>query len=76
MTLHMGGSDAQMPAYMLSLWVWARAFDQSEFAFRAINLIWLAVVMVLPFRHLQAVAAGLPAVALSSSPISGSSALT
>lgn len=52
MTLHMGGSDAQMPAYMLSLWVWARAFDQSEFAFRAINLIWLAVLIV-PFRNLR-----------------------
>lgn len=52
MTLHMGGSDAQMPAYMLSLWAWARAFDQSEFAFRAINLIWL-VVLVLPFRNLR-----------------------
>lgn len=52
MTLHMGGSDAQMPAYMLSLWAWARAFDQSEFAFRAINLIWL-FVLIIPFRNLR-----------------------
>ena len=52
MTLHMGGSDTQMPVYMVSLWAWARAFDQSEFAFRAINLIWLAVLIV-PFRNLR-----------------------
>lgn len=52
MTLHMGGSDVQMPAYMISVWAWARAFDQSEFAFRSMNLIWLAV-LILPFRHLR-----------------------
>ena len=52
MTLHMGGSDIQMPAYMLSLWAWARAFDQSELAFRAINLIWLGALIV-PFRNLR-----------------------
>lgn len=35
----MPGSDAQLSGYYSVLWVWVRAFGNSEFALRAINLV-------------------------------------
>ena len=36
-TFRLGGSDVQMPAYMLLVWAWAKAGFLSEYALRLIN---------------------------------------
>jgi hypothetical protein len=36
-----GGSDVQMPFYMLALWGWERLVGPSEWALRAMNVLWL-----------------------------------
>jgi hypothetical protein len=36
--IHFGGSDLQMPGYMLSLWAWEKAFGPSEYALRTMNI--------------------------------------
>lgn len=41
MTLHLGGSDVQMPVYMFLVWVWNKLGASSEYALRCINLPWL-----------------------------------
>lgn len=46
----MGGSEIQMPVFMLSLWGWEKIVGDSEYALRAINLPFL-IVMVLAFRR-------------------------
>jgi len=52
MTLRMRGSDVQMPVYMASLWAWEKLFGNSEYALRAINLPFLAI-MVLALRKVR-----------------------
>ncbi len=52
MTLRLGGSDTQMPAYMFLLWVWEKIAGPGEFVMRAINLPWL-VVAVLALRRVK-----------------------
>jgi hypothetical protein len=52
MTLQMRGSDVQMPIYMPSLWAWEKLVGNSEFALRAINLPFLAI-MVLALRNVR-----------------------
>ncbi|MEP2777042.1 MAG: hypothetical protein ABJQ29_12675 [Luteolibacter sp.] len=47
---HMRGSEIQMPLFMLSLWGWVKIGWESEYALRAINLPFLAI-MVLAFRR-------------------------
>jgi len=47
---HLGGSEIQMPFFMLSLWGWEKLVPSSEYFLRAINLPFL-VVMVLAFRN-------------------------
>ncbi len=46
MTWLFGGSDAQMPFYMFSLWVWHQAGAISEFALRTVNLPWLVITVL------------------------------
>jgi hypothetical protein len=36
-----GGSDAQMPLYMLALWAWQKVVGAQEWALRALNLVWV-----------------------------------
>jgi len=38
---HAGGSDLQMPLYMLWIWVCEKFFGASEIALRAVNLFWV-----------------------------------
>jgi len=38
---HAGGSDLQMPLYMLWIWVCEKFFGSSEIALRAVNLFWV-----------------------------------
>jgi len=52
MTLRLGGSDTQMPAYMFLLWVWEKIAGPGEFTMRAINLPWL-VLAVLALRRVK-----------------------
>lgn len=52
MTLLSGGSDVQMPFYMLSLWIWHHAGAMSEFALRTVNLPWL-VITVLAMKRVR-----------------------
>jgi hypothetical protein len=46
MTLRMRGSDVQMPVYMVSVWAWEKLMGNSEYALRAINLLFLAIMVV------------------------------
>lgn len=39
------GSDAQMPGYMLYVWVWQKFSGNSEFALRMSNLPWLFLII-------------------------------
>lgn len=41
MTLHLGGSDVQMPVYMFLAWVWNKIGANSEYALRCLNIPWL-----------------------------------
>ena len=52
--LEMGGSDVQMPLYMGALWAWARAAGTSEWALRALNLVFhgLALLAIATERSL------------------------
>ena len=34
------GSDAQMPLFLMALWVWQKVVGNGEWALRAINLLW------------------------------------
>ena len=47
---HYGGSEIQMPLFTLCLWGWEKIAGVSEYALRAINLPFLAL-MVLSFRR-------------------------
>ena len=38
---HIGGSDLQMPLYMLWIWACEKLFGSGEIALRAVNLFWL-----------------------------------
>lgn len=40
-----GGSDAQMPGYMLYIWAWAKFAGHGEFALRASNIPWLVLAI-------------------------------
>lgn len=40
-----GGSDAQMPGFMIYGWGWEKLFGRSEFALRASNLPWYALAL-------------------------------
>lgn len=51
-TYHFGGSDVQMPFYMVSVWAWVKAGFLGEFAMRAINLPFL-LLMVLALRNVR-----------------------
>jgi hypothetical protein len=46
MTLRMRGSDVQMPVYMASVWAWEKLMGSSEYALRAINLPFLAIMVI------------------------------
>ena len=39
-------SDAQMPGYMIYLWMWEKIAGHSEFALRLSNLPWLALIVM------------------------------
>lgn len=52
MTLTLGGSDVQMPAYMFLLWCWAKVGALGEYALRCINLPWL-ILMVFALRRVR-----------------------
>jgi hypothetical protein len=43
--IRFGGSDLQMPGYMLSLWAWEKIFGSSEYALRAINIPFFLVTV-------------------------------
>jgi hypothetical protein len=43
--IRFGGSDLQMPGYMLSLWAWEKAFGPSEYALRALNIPFFLVTV-------------------------------
>jgi len=47
-----GGSEIQMPLFMLSLWGWEKIAGDSEYALRALNLPFL-VIMVLALRRFR-----------------------
>jgi hypothetical protein len=51
-TYHFGGSDVQMPFYMVSVWAWVKAGLLGEFAMRSINLPFL-VLMALALRNVR-----------------------
>ena len=51
-TFRIGGSDVQMPFYMIELWIWHRIGFTSEYALRCINLPFL-VLMVLALRRVR-----------------------
>jgi hypothetical protein len=51
-TMRLGGSDTQMPVYMVLLWGWAKLGFLSEFALRSINLPWL-IIAVLALRRVR-----------------------
>jgi hypothetical protein len=38
---HTGGSDVQMPLYMIWIWVCGKFVGSSEIALRAVNLSWI-----------------------------------
>lgn len=40
-----GGSDAQMPGYMLYIWAWEKIFGSGEYALRASNIPWLLLAV-------------------------------
>jgi hypothetical protein len=42
---HMGGSEIQMPLYMLSLWGWEKIASNTEYVLRALNLPFLAIMV-------------------------------
>lgn len=46
MNLELKGSDVQMPIYMASLWAWEKFMGNSEYALRAFNLPFLAIMVV------------------------------
>lgn len=46
MTLQIRGSDVQMPVFMPAVWAWEKIFGHSEFALRAINLPFLAIMVI------------------------------
>ena len=39
----LGGSDLQMPLYMFLLWAWEKVFGHSEFALRALNILFFTL---------------------------------
>jgi hypothetical protein len=43
--IRFGGSDLQMPGYMLSLWAWEKIFGSSEYALRAMNIPFFLVAV-------------------------------
>lgn len=51
-TYHFGGSDVQMPFYMISIWAWVQSGLLSEFAMRCINLPFF-LLMVLSLRQVR-----------------------
>lgn len=51
-TYRLGGSDIQMPFYMISVWAWVKAGFLSEYALRCINLPCL-ILMVLALRRVR-----------------------
>ena len=52
-------SDAQMPGYMLYMWVWQKFSGNSEFALRLSNLPWLFLLVLAVRRFPWAVAVAL-----------------
>jgi len=52
-------SDAQMPGYMLYMWVWQKFSGNSEFALRLSNLPWLVLLVLAVRRFPWAVAVAL-----------------
>jgi len=53
MTMHLGGSDVQMPAYMLMVWAWEKTGVTSEYALRLVNLPWIIIgaLALIRVRH-------------------------
>jgi hypothetical protein len=51
-TYRLGGSDIQMPFYMIAVWAWVKAGFLSEFALRCINLPFL-ILMVLALKRVR-----------------------
>lgn len=48
-----GGSDTQMPFYMLYVWLWDKLFDSTEWWLRAANLPWLMLgFLAIPRRQI------------------------
>ncbi len=47
-----GGSDAQMPLYMLFIWLWEKVAGSTELALRLSNLFWLGIAAV-SLRHFR-----------------------
>ena len=42
----LGGSDAQMPVYMLTVWLWEKIAWPGEYALRCVNLPWLLLAVL------------------------------
>ena len=49
---HMGGSEIQMPLFMLALWTWEKISPSTEYALRLINLPFL-LIMVMSLRKFR-----------------------
>lgn len=49
---HMGGSEIQMPLFMLALWAWEKVATSTEYALRLINLPFL-LIMVMSLRKFR-----------------------
>jgi hypothetical protein len=62
--LREGGTDVQMPLYMLWLWVWEKVAGSSEFALRCANLPWVLLGQFALFDPLRKRGYAVAAVAL------------
>jgi len=41
LSLHLGGSDVQMPVYMFTVWAWEKTGANTEYLLRLVNLPWI-----------------------------------
>jgi hypothetical protein len=46
MTAHLGGSDVQMPVYLVLVWIWEKLGTSNGYALRYINLPWIVIAMI------------------------------
>jgi hypothetical protein len=46
MTAHLGGSDVQMPVYLILVWIWEKLGASTEYALRCVNLPWIVIATI------------------------------